>query len=67
MSECNHDWQESYYGTHCTKCDEFHPTGCAPWDEEQDEPCCDYCGKPVYEFDELGCTACDARVKEMMG
>ena len=63
MEECQHDFQEEYYGTRCTKCDLFYPDGCAPWDEEQEEPACSSCGKPIYDFSDFGCEYCDARVR----
>ena len=31
--------------------------------EEDKEPCCDNCGKPVYDWSDYGCERCDARVR----
>lgn len=28
---------------------------------EDDEPCCQYCGKPFEDFSDLGCERCDRR------
>jgi len=67
MDECSHEFKESYYGWQCEKCDMFHPHGCAPWDEEEEEPKCEHCGKPIYDFDDIGCAMCDARVRGNFG
>lgn len=29
--------------------------------EGPEEECCDHCGKPLYDFSDLGCGYCDAR------
>lgn len=31
MTECEHDWEEEYYGTRCAKCGTFYAFGCEPW------------------------------------
>jgi len=40
-----------------------------PWEDDEDgccdleneEPCCEYCGKPFEDFSDLGCERCDRR------
>lgn len=34
--DCEHDWKEEYYGTRCSKCNTFYPTGCEPWMPDDD-------------------------------
>lgn len=31
--------------------------------DEGEEPCCDHCGKPIYDWSDYGCPACDARTR----
>jgi len=31
--------------------------------EEEEEPCCEKCGKPIYDWSDYGCERCDARVR----
>jgi len=31
--------------------------------EDEEEPCCESCGKPIYEWGDYGCQRCDARVR----
>jgi hypothetical protein len=35
--QCNHDFQEEYYGYRCVKCQQFIPYGCEPWAADEDE------------------------------
>lgn len=34
--DCEHDWKEEYYGTRCSKCQTFYPSGCEPWAVDDD-------------------------------
>jgi hypothetical protein len=29
---CAHKWNDTYYGTTCSVCKLFYPSGCAPWE-----------------------------------
>ena len=64
IANCQHDWSEEYYGHRCRKCDFFYAHGTAPWDDEEDEPTCSHCGKPFYDFSDIGCGYCDQRSPE---
>jgi len=33
----------------------------ASCEPQEDEPICPHCGKPIYDFSDLGCSRCDAR------
>jgi hypothetical protein len=57
----HHEWKEEYYGYKCETCGEFIAYGCEPWIDEPDEPTCSHCGKPFYDFADLGCEYCDRR------
>jgi hypothetical protein len=59
--QCNHRFIEEYYGHRCDKCGVFYAFGCAPWDDEDwfEQDVCEYCGKPLHEFGDLGCRYCD--------
>lgn len=43
-----------------------HPDMHGNWVDgpDEEEPCCDHCGKPIYEWADLGCGHCDARHPE---
>jgi hypothetical protein len=36
-AECEHEWQEEYYGWRCVGCKLFFPFGCAPWEFAEDD------------------------------
>jgi hypothetical protein len=58
----HHEWKEEYYGLKCETCSVFIPYGSEPWmPYEDDEPTCKHCGKPLYDFSDLGCEYCDRR------
>lgn len=49
--------------------EEIHVTGLSPEDfedpdDEEEEPICSHCGKPLYDFSDLGCGRCDRRSPE---
>lgn len=57
-----HEWEEGYYGTTCKKCSTFYAYGCAPWDEEQEQPDSDFCpncGRELGDISDYGCWYCD--------
>jgi hypothetical protein len=48
-----------------------HEDGCPACDAyaammlgDEEEPCCRHCGKPLYDFSDLGCGRCDRRSPE---
>lgn len=60
--DCQHDWDDVYYGVRCKKCEMFCPDGQGPWtpvdeDEEDKEdriPNCLVCGGEFWD----GGTSC---------
>lgn len=44
----------------CPACEEYFDI--IMGDEE--EPCCPHCGKPIYDFSDIGCGRCDRRSPE---
>jgi len=36
-------------------------------EDEAWDPCCHFCGKPMYDWSDLGCSICDVRHPEFGG
>lgn len=53
-TECQHAWQEEYYGVRCTKCDLFYVDGSAPWDYVDE----DALAREEYYYNHGTCEVC---------
>ncbi len=70
--DCEHTWQEEYYGHRCVICDAFAPHGSEPWaepDEIDDPSLYGTCPVCAGEFGDgwTNCTCGDTEVFELHG